>query len=81
MLLKASPHIHFTLLFSFTFLPILERCLVQTETTSGSSSNQSTKLNPIDKHSLTTPPSPPPIMAAFEFLELRVIADSTNCPL
>ena len=47
------------------FFPISPKCLLHTSTTSGSSSYQSTKLNFLEIHSLATPPSPPPIIAAL----------------
>ena len=67
MLSKASPHTHFTEFFSVDFFPISPRCLLQTSTTSGSNSYQSIKLNFFEIHSLATPPSPPPIIAALSF--------------
>ena len=67
MLSKASPQIHLTEFFSVAFFPIFPKCLLHTSTTSGSNSYQSIKLKPFDIHSLATPPSPPPIMAAFSF--------------
>ena len=65
ILSKASPQTHLTEFFSVAFFPISPRCLLQTSTTSGSSSYQSIKLNFFDIHSLATPPSPPPIIAAL----------------
>jgi len=58
MLSKASPHMHLTEFFSVALFPILPKCLLQTSTTSGSSSYQSIKLKPLEIHSLATPPSP-----------------------
>ena len=65
ILSNASPHTHFTEFFSVALFPISPKCLLQTSTTSGSSSYQSIKLNFFEIHSLATPPSPPPIIAAF----------------
>ena len=67
MLLNASPQTHFTEFFSVDLFPISPRCLLHTSTTSGSSSNQSIKLKFFEIHSLATPPSPPPIIAALSF--------------
>ena len=64
MFSKASPQMHLTEFFSVDLLPILPRCLLQTSTTSGSSSYQSIKSKPLEIHSLATPPSPPPMIAA-----------------
>ena len=65
ILSKASPQTHLTEFFSVAFFPISPKCLLQTSTTSGSSSYQSTKLNFLEIHSLATPPSPPPMIAAL----------------
>jgi hypothetical protein len=67
MLSKASPQIHLTEFFSVDLLLISPKCLLQTSTTSWSNSYQSTKLKFFDTHSLATPPSPPPIIAALSF--------------
>ena len=65
ILSKASPQTHLTEFFSVALFPISPKCLLQTSTTSGSSSYQSIKLNFLRIHSLATPPSPPPIIAAL----------------
>ena len=65
ILSNASPQTHLTEFFSVAFFPISPKCLLQTSTTSGSNSNQSMKLNFFEIHSLATPPSPPPIIAAL----------------
>ena len=65
MLSKASPHTHFTEFFSVALFPIFPKCFLHTSTTSGSNSYQSIKLKPLEIHSLATPPSPPPIIAAL----------------
>ena len=57
------------------------KCLLQTSTTSGSSSYQSIKLNFFEIHSLATPPSPPPIMAALSFDLLSFNPDPTKVEL
>ena len=72
ILSKASPQTHFTEFFSVAFFPISPRCLLQTSTTSGSNSNQSTKLKSLEIHSLATPPSPPPIMAALSLFLFKL---------
>ena len=81
MLLKASPHIHFTEFFLFALFPTLVKCLLHTSTTSGSSSNQSIELKSFEIHSLATPPSPPPIIAAFSFLGFNFNPEFTNVEL
>ena len=81
MLSKASPQIHFTEFFSVAFSPILLRCLSQTLTTSGSSSNQSIKPKFFEIHSLATPPSPPPIMATFSLSEFNLSPEFTKVEL
>ena len=81
ILSKASPQTHFTEFFSVAFLPISPRCLLQTSTTSGSNSNQSTKLKSLEIHSLATPPSPPPIIAALSLFLFKLRPAPTNVEL
>ena len=54
---------------------------MQTSTTSGSNSNQSIKLNFLEIHSLATPPSPPPIIAALSMCLFKFIPAPTNVEL
>jgi len=54
---------------------------LQTSTTSGSSSYQSTKLKFLEIHSLATPPSPPPIIAAFSLSLFKLRPAPTNVEL
>jgi hypothetical protein len=54
---------------------------LHTSTTSGSSSNQSTKLKFLDIHSLATPPSPPPIIAALSLFLFKFKPAPTNVEL
>ena len=72
---------HLTEFFSVDLLPILPKCLLQTSTTSGSSSYQSIKLKSFEIHSLATPPSPPPIIAAFSISLLSFNAAFTKVEL
>ena len=81
MLSKASPHTHFTEFFSVDFFPMSPKCLLHTSTTSGSSSYQSTKLKFLEIHSLATPPSPPPIIAAFSLSLFKLRPAPTNVEL
>ena len=81
ILSKASPQTHFTEFFSVAFFPISPRCLLQTSTTSGSSSNQSTKLKSFEIHSLATPPSPPPIIAALSLFLFKLRPAPTKVEL
>ena len=81
MLSNASPQTHFTEFFSVAFLPISPRCLLQTSTTSGSSSYQSIKLKFFEMHSLATPPSPPPMIAALSLSVFKVRPDPTKVEL
>ena len=81
MLSKASPQTHFTEFFSVAFFPISPRCLLQTSTTSGSNSYQSIKLNFFEMHSLATPPSPPPIIAALSFFLFNLSPAPTKVEL
>ncbi len=60
---------------------MLPRCLLQTSTTSGSSSYQSIKSKPLDMHSLATPPSPPPMIAAVPMSLFNFKAAFTNVEL
>ena len=78
MLSKASPQTHLTEFFSVALLPILPKCLVHTLTTSGSSSYQSIKLNFFEIHSLATPPSPPPMIAALSLSLFKFKPEPTN---
>ena len=78
ILSKASPHIHLTEFFSDAFSPILLKCLSHTSTTSGSNSYQSINPKFCEIHSLATPPSPPPIIAAFSFFEFNFNPEFTN---
>jgi len=57
------------------------KCLLQISTTSGSSSYQSTKLKSLEIHSLATPPSPPPIIAAFSLSLFRLSPAPTKVEL
>ena len=81
MLSKASPQTHLTEFFSVAFFPIFPRCLLQTSTTSGSSSYQSIKLNFLEIHSLATPPSPPPIIAALSLSSFKSKPEPTKVEL
>ena len=81
MLSKASPQIHLTEFFSVAFLPISPRCLLHTSTTSGSNSYQSMKLKFFDIHSLATPPSPPPIIAALSLSLFKSKPEPTKVEL
>jgi hypothetical protein len=81
ILSKASPQTHFTEFFSVAFFPISPRCLLQTSTTSGSNSNQSTKLKSLEIHSLATPPSPPPIIAALSLFLFKLRPAPTKVEL
>ena len=75
ILSKASPQTHLTEFFSVAFFPMSPRCLLQTSTTSGSNSNQSTKLKSLEMHSLATPPSPTPIIAALSLFSPLICFD------
>ena len=81
MLSKASPHTHLTEFFLVDFFPMSPKCLLHTSTTSGSSSYQSTKLKFLEIHSLATPPSPPPIIAALSLSLFRLKPAPTNVEL
>ena len=67
--------------FSVAFFPISPRCLLQTSTTSGSNSYQSIKLKFFEIHSLATPPSPPPMIAALSLSLFRFKPEPTNVEL
>jgi len=54
---------------------------LQTSTTSGSSSYQSIKLKFFEIHSLATPPSPPPMMAALSLSLFKFKPEPTNVEL
>ena len=54
---------------------------MQTSTTSGSNSYQSIKLKFFEIHSLATPPSPPPIIAALSFFLLNLSPAPTKVEL
>ena len=81
ILSNASPQIHLTEFFSVAFFPISPRCLLQTSTTSGSSSYQSIKLKFFEIHSLATPPSPPPIIAALSLSLFKFKPEPTKVEL
>ena len=72
---------HFTEFFFVARCPTLDKCLSQTSTTSGSNSYQSIKLKFLFIHSLATPPSPPPIIAALSFLLFNLIPELTKVEL
>ncbi len=67
ILSNASPQKHLTEFFFVALSPTFARCFSQTLTTCGSNSNQSINPKFLEIHSLATPPSPPPIIAAVEF--------------
>ena len=81
ILSKASPHTHLTEFFLVALRPTLDKCLSHTSTTSGSSSYQSIKLKFLFIHSLATPPSPPPIIAALSFFLFNFIPEFTKVEL
>ena len=81
MLSNASPQTHLTEFFSVAFSPILLKCLSHTSTTSGSNSYQSIKPKFCEMHSLATPPSPPPIIAAFSLFEFKLRPEFTKVEL
>ena len=81
ILSKASPQTHLTEFFSVAFSPILLKCLSHTSTTSGSNSYQSIKPKFCEMHSLATPPSPPPIIAAFSLFEFKLRPEFTKVEL
>ena len=55
--------------------------IIDNSTTSGSNSYQSINPKFCEMHSLATPPSPPPIIAAFSFFEFSLNPELTNVEL
>ena len=81
MLSNASPQTHLTEFFSVAFLPMEPICFLQTSTTSGSNSYQSINPKPLAIHSLATPPSPPPIIAALSLSLFKSKPEPTKVEL
>ena len=81
ILSNASPQKHLTEFFFVALSPTFARCFSQTLTTCGSNSNQSINPKFLEIHSLATPPSPPPIMAALSLFLFRFNPDLTKVEL